>query len=321
MKALLPALPLLFGFLLDAVLGDPYTLPHPVRLIGRQIAALERCIRSRMQHLRTGGTLLALCVLLTWTLAPLLLLWGCYRIHTVLGICTESVLCYYLLAARCLQKESTKVRTALEAGDIPAARQAVSMIVGRDTDCLDAAGITRAAVETVAENTTDGVTAPLFWMIPGGAVTGFFYKACNTMDSMIGYRNERYADIGRFAAKLDDVLGYLPSRLTALVMIAVSPLLRLDGRRAWRIWRRDARKHASPNSAQTESACAGALGVQLAGDAFYFGELHRKPFIGDAGRPIEPRDIGRANALMYLTSGVCLVLSMALRCLVWGGML
>ena len=239
----------------------------------------------------------------------------------MLGLCVESVLCYYLLAARCLQKESTKVQRALAAGDIPAARSAVSMIVGRDTAVLDGAGITRAAVETVAENTTDGVTAPLLSMALGGAITGFFYKACNTMDSMIGYRNERYADLGRFAAKLDDVLGYLPSRLTALVMIAVSPLAGLSAKRAWRIWRRDVRKHASPNSAQTESACAGALGVRLAGDAWYFGQLCRKPFIGDDLRPIEPQDIARANVLMYLTSSAVLVLCMGLRCLLFGGML
>ena len=192
------------------------------------------------------------------------------------------------------------------------------MIVGRDTAVLDREGILRAAVETVAENTSDGVTAPLFYIALAGAVGGFFYKAANTMDSMIGYKNETYADLGRCAARLDDVLNYVPSRLTALLMIAVCPLLRLDAGNALRIWRRDRRKHASPNSAQTESDCAGALHLRLAGDAQYFGTLHKKPYIGDDDRPIEPADIRRANRLMYGTSVLMLLISAAVRCLIIG---
>ncbi|MBQ8078735.1 MAG: cobalamin biosynthesis protein CobD, partial [Oscillospiraceae bacterium] len=195
---------------------------------------------------------------------------------------------------------------------------AVSMIVGRDTAVLDEAGILRAAVETVAENTSDGVTAPLFYMAFGGAVGGLFYKAANTMDSMIGYRNETYAEIGRFTARLDDVLNYLPSRLTALLMIAACPCLGFDARQAWRIWRRDRRCHASPNSAQTESACAGALHLRLAGDAQYFGQVHHKPYIGDDDRPIEPEDIRRANRLMYAASGMMLLLCACVRILLIG---
>ena len=318
MKYLIPALPLLIGFLLDALIGDPYNFPHPVRLIGRMIAALERIIRQKCRNLRTGGVILAAVVLSASAVIPLILVLLCYHIHALLGIITESILICYLLAARNLCDESMKVCRAAESGDTEGARKAVSMIVGRDTAVLDRDGIIRAAVETVAENTSDGVTAPLFYIALGGAVGGFFYKAANTMDSMIGYKNEKYADLGRFAAKLDDVLNFIPSRLSALLMIAVCPLLRLDAKNAFRIWRRDRRKHASPNSAQTESACAGALHLRLAGDAWYFGTLHKKPYIGDDDRQIEPADIRRANRLMYGTSLLMLLLSAAVRCIILG---
>ena len=211
-----------------------------------------------------------------------------------------------------------KVYRAISENDTEKARTAVSMIVGRDTKPLDRNGIIRAAVETVAENTSDGVTAPMLYMGLGGAVLGFFYKAANTMDSMIGYTGEKYLHIGKFAAKLDDVLNYIPSRLTALLMIFSAGILRLDMKNAWRIWRRDRRNHASPNSAQTEAVCAGALDVRLAGDAYYFGELHKKPFIGDNIREIENEDIRRANRLMYCTSALMLILCTVVRALLWG---
>ena len=319
MNYLIPVLPLLLGFLLDCIIGDPYNLPHPIRAIGNLIAALERFVRKHFRNLRAGGVFLSLSVLLISGLLPAVFLLFCYKIHLVLGIAAESVLCCYMLAARCLHDESMKVCTAAENGDISGARQAVSMIVGRDTSVLDEAGILRAAVETVAENTSDGVTAPLFYMAFGGAVGGFLYKAANTMDSMIGYKNKKYAELGRFAAHLDDVLNFIPSRLTALLMVAACPFLKLDAAGAFRIWRRDRRKHASPNSAQTESACAGALHLRLAGDAVYFGELHKKPYIGDDLRPIEPADIRRANRLMYGASVLMLVLSAVVRSLLFGG--
>lgn len=319
MKHLIPALPLLLGFLLDCIIGDPYNFPHPIRAVGTLIAKLEAFVRKYFRNLRTGGVFLAMTVLLISGLIPAVILLLCYKLHVILGIAAESVLCCYMLAARCLHDESMKVCRAAENGDIPGARQAVSMIVGRDTSVLDEAGILRAAVETVAENTSDGVTAPLFYMAFGGAVGGFLYKAVNTMDSMIGYRNEKYADLGRFAARLDDVLNFLPSRLTALLMIAACPVLKLDAAGAFRIWRRDRRKHASPNSAQTESACAGALHLRLAGDAVYFGELHKKPYIGDDLRPIEPVDIRRANRLMYGASVLMLLLAATVRVLLFGG--
>lgn len=320
MKYLIPAMPMLIGFLLDACIGDPYHFPHPIRLIGRMIAALERIIRQKCSDLRKGGILLAIIVLLLSTVIPLLLLLLCYRIHPVFGIAAESILICYLLAARNLRDESMKVCRAAEKGDTEGARKAVSMIVGRDTAVLDRDGIIRAAVETVAENTSDGVTAPLFYIALFGAAGGFFYKAANTMDSMIGYRNEKYAAMGRCAAKLDDLLNFIPSRLSALLMIAVCPLLHLDAGNAYRIWRRDRRKHASPNSAQTESACAGSLHLRLAGDAQYFGVLHKKPYIGDDDRPIEPADIRLANRLMYGTSVLMLLLSAAVRSLLTGGL-
>ena len=256
MRFFLPAVPMLLGFLLDACIGDPHNFPHPVRWIGRLISALETGIRQRFQNLRSGGVLLVITVLLLSAGLPALLLLLCYRLHILAGIAAESILICYLLAARSLRDESMAVCIAAESGDTEAARRAVSMIVGRDTAVLDREGIIRAAVETVAENTSDGVTAPLFYIALGGAVT---------MDSMIGYKNKRYADLGRCAAKLDDVLNYIPSRLTALLMIAVCKPLRFDAKNAARIWKRDRRKHASPNSAQTESVCAGALHLRLAG--------------------------------------------------------
>ena len=321
MKILLPALPVILGFLLDCAVGDPYNIPHPIKLIGRLIGTLEKVVRKRMKNLRLGGVILGMTVILLSTAVPLALLLVCYHFSLILGIVAETLLCCYMLAARCLCRESMKVCRAAESGDTEAARKAVSMIVGRDTAFLDRDGIIRAAVETVAENTSDGVTAPLFYMGLGGAVGAFFYKSVNTMDSMIGYNDEKFADIGRFAAKLDDVLNYIPSRLTAFFMVIAAPISGLDGRNAFRIWRRDRRNHASPNSAQTESACAGALHLRLAGDAWYFGKLHKKPYIGDDDRPVETADIRRANKLMYVTSVFMLIISAAARCIIFGGLL
>jgi adenosylcobinamide-phosphate synthase len=321
MKILLPALPVILGFLLDCAVGDPYNIPHPIKLIGRLIGTLEKLVRKRMKNLRLGGVILGMTVILLSTAVPLALLLVCYHFSLIVGIVAETVLCCYMLAARCLCRESMKVCRAAESGDTEAARKAVSMIVGRDTAVLERDGIIRAAVETVAENTSDGVTAPLFYMGLGGAVGAFFYKSVNTMDSMIGYKDEKFADIGRFAAKLDDVLNYIPSRLTAFFMVIAAPISGLDGRNAFRIWRRDRRNHASPNSAQTESACAGALHLRLAGDAWYFGKLHKKPYIGDDDRPVEPADIRRANKLMYVTSVFMLIISAAARCIIFGGLL
>ncbi len=297
--------PVIIGFLLDAVFGDPYNMPHPIRLIGNLISKLDKLLyrddtSDRQKFIR--GMILALTVIALSAVCPLIILIICYRINIYAGIIVQGMMCYYLIAAKCLKTESMKVYSAIEKDDTEGARYAVSMIVGRDTDRLDRNGIIKAAVETVAENTSDGVTAPLFYMIIGGAVLGFVYKAVNTMDSMIGYKNDKYMYFGRFAAKLDDILNYIPARLTAVFMIIAAFISGDNGRNAFKIWRRDRRKHKSPNSAQTEAVCAGALEIQLAGDAYYFGKLLKKDTIGDDLRPIENEDIKRANVLMYVTS-------------------
>ena len=304
---------LALGFILDFFIGDPHALPHPVVGIGRLISACEKKLRRGGRGDICRGAVTVAIVAGLSTLLPVLVLILSWRINPILYLVLESVMCFQLVAARDLVRESRRVETALERDDVEAARQAVSMIVGRDTDVLDKAGICRAAVETVAENASDGVIAPLLWMGLFGAAGGFFYKAVNTMDSMIGYKNEKYLFYGRAAAKADDAVNFIPSRLAALLMILVCPLLGLDAGGARRIFRRDRLRHESPNSAQTESVCAGALGVELGGDAVYGGVLHRKDTLGDPVRPIEPEDIARAGRLMYAASGAALLLIVLLR--------
>lgn len=305
------------GFLLDALLGDPAWLPHPVVLMGRCISALEKHLRTALPKTPRGelaGGAAVAAVLPLGTLAVTgLACWAAARLHPALGLALQMLWCGQALAAKGLAQESRNVYKELAKGDLPAARRAVARIVGRDTQNLTAAGVTRAAVETVAENTSDGVIAPLLYMLLGGAPLALTYKAINTMDSMLGYKNEKYLYFGRCAAKLDDAANWLPSRLAALLWVAAAALTGNSARGAWRIWRRDRRRHASPNSAQTESACAGALGVQLAGPAYYFGEYYDKPTIGDPLREIEPRDILRANRMMYAESLLALVLGLAVR--------
>ena len=306
------------GFLLDLLLGDPYWLPHPIRLIGNLIAALDRKLlgnpeeserndhREFLKEFHRGIVLVAL-VLLSVTVVAAVLLFGGYALHPYIGLVLETIMTYRILATKCLKVESMKVYACLKRGDLPVARKAVSMIVGRDTDVLDETGVARAAIETVAENTSDGVIAPMLYLALGGPVLGFFYKAVNTMDSMVGYKNDRYLYFGRAAAKLDDVVNFFPARISAYLMI-LSAFVgggAYDGKRAFQIHRRDRRNHASPNSAQTESACAGALGIRLAGDASYFGKVVKKPYIGDAVRKVEFEDIKRVNHLMYLTAWLC----------------
>ena len=290
------------GFILDLIFGDPRWLYHPVCLIGNAIAFLEKRIRKIFPKTEKGELLggafeVLLICLFSWGV-PFLILYGLNRVCVPAAFLLETFWCYQLLAGKCLKDESRKVYVQLVNHNLEGARQAVSMIVGRDTENLSEAGVTKAAVETVAENTSDGVIAPLIFMLIGGAPLGFFYKAVNTMDSMVGYKNEKYLHFGRFAAKMDDVWNYIPSRISALLMIASAWIFRMDYKRAWAVWKRDRRKHASPNSAQTEAVCAGALQVQLAGDAYYFGKLYPKETIGDDVRPIEPEDILRAGNLM-----------------------
>lgn len=310
------------GFLLDLLLADPYWMPHPVVYMGKAITALERFLRGRFPQTPQGelaaGKILAAVLPVGTLLLTGAVCAGAQALHPILGFLVQAFWCWQALAVKGLADESQNVYSKLTHGTLSQARSAVARIVGRDTQALSEEGVTKAAVETVAENFADGVAAPLLYMLLGGAPLALCYKSINTMDSMVGYKNERYLYFGRTAARLDDAAGYLPARMAALLWIAAAALTGHDFQNAWRIWRRDRRRHASPNSAQTESACAGALGVQLAGPAFYFGKLYDKPTIGDALRPIEPQDILRANHMLYAASAAALALGLILRAsLVW----
>ena len=311
---------LLLGFGMDLLLGDPHGLWHPVAGIGKLIALFERWFRHLCPKTKTGerlaGALIWICVVVISAALPAAILWALGRVSVWLRLAAESIMCWQILAVKSLRDESMKVYAALQTGDLSKARYAVSMIVGRDVERLDEKGVTRAAVETVAENTSDGVIAPLLFLAIGGAPLGFFYKAVNTMDSMLGYIEPPYQNVGFVPAKLDDVFNFIPARLSAFFMLAAGALLRLDTKNGWKIFCRDRYKHASPNSAQTESVCAGLLGLRLAGDACYHGVLHKKEFIGDACREIVPEDIPRACRLMTVTALAALVVFSAVKALV-----
>lgn len=312
---------ILCGFLLDLLLADPAWMPHPVVYMGKTITALEKFLRSRLSRTLEGellgGVLLAAALPLGTlaTCGSVCFLAG--RVHPAAGFLVQTLWCWQALALRGLAAESGNVYRELSGNDLPSARQAVGCIVGRNTQNLTAEGVTKAAVETVSENFSDGVAAPLFYMLLGGAPLAMVYKSINTMDSMVGYKNERYLYFGRGAAKLDDAVNFLPARLAALFWIAAASLTGHDGKNAWRIWRRDRRNHLSPNSAQTESACAGALGIQLGGPASYFGKVYDKPTIGDPLRPVEPEDILRANRMLYAAGLLALLAGTGLRALVY----
>lgn len=308
------------GYVLDLIIGDPVWMPHPIRLIGRLIGWLDRQLmdkesakpkseRNPGRELIRGVILWIIVMIVTIVLTGTLIA-GAYILHPVCGIIVEAVLGCYILAGRSLYKESMKVYDALKRGSPDDARYAVSMIVGRDTDVLDETGVTKAAVETVAENTSDGVIAPMICLCIGGPVLGMAYKAINTMDSMIGYHNDRYEYFGRPAAKADDAVNLLPSRISALLMIIAAAILGRDysARLAWQVFIRDRRLSTSPNSGQTESVCAGALGIRLLGDTQYFGRIVHKPYIGDDTRPVEVEDIRRANRLMMITGVLCMLI-------------
>ena len=311
---------LILGFFLDLIVGDPHWMPHPIVFIGKLIDVTEKTMRKIFPKTVLGenfaGAAVWIVVVTVSTGLPLLILWLAYGVNCFLGLAVETILCAQILATKSLRTESMKVYSALQTGDLEKARYAVSMIVGRDTQYLDEAGVTRAAVETVAENTSDGIIAPMLYLAIGGAPLGFFYKAVNTMDSMLGYVEMPYKNVGLVPAKMDDFFNYIPARLSALLMLAAGSLLGMDGKNGWKIFRRDRYNHASPNSAQTESVCAGLLGLQLAGDAWYHGVLHKKKYIGDPLREIEPEDIPRACRLLYLTAFLGLVVFGAVKFLI-----
>lgn len=316
------ALALVLGFFIDLLVGDPRWLYHPVRIIGHGISFLEKYLRKCFPDTEKGhrgaGFVLVLLICVGSAGIPFGILYLTYKIHVVLGVCLETVMCYQMLAVKSLKDESMRVFEELKKGDLEGARYAVSMIVGRDTKALDEAGVTKAAVETVAENTSDGIIAPLFYMAIGGPVLMFFYKGVNTMDSMVGYKNEKYLNFGRYAAKFDDIMNYIPARISALLMIAASYVCGFDGKNAAKIYKRDRYNHASPNSAQTEAVMAGALDIQLAGNAYYFGKLYEKPTIGDDIRSVESQDIKRANCLLYVSSAMAVALFAGIRWLIQG---
>ena len=303
------------GFILDLIFGDPHWLPHPICLIGNLISFLDKRLRNpelSPNSLLLRGALMVLIVLFLSFTVPAVILYATYMVHPLLAFAIETIMCYQIFATKCLRDESMNVYYELVKGDIVEARVKLSWIVGRDTKELDAEEVTKGAVETVAENTADGIIAPMLYMFIGGAPLAFLYKGINTMDSMVGYKNDKYLYFGRCAAKLDDVANFIPARITGLVMIVASFIAGYNGPGAWKIFWRDRYNHLSPNSAMTESVAAGALNIQLGGDHFYFGKLVHKDTIGDDIRKVEPEDIKRVNVLLYITAVICLLLFTAI---------
>lgn len=296
--------------LLDLLIGDPRWLPHPVIWMGKAISGLEAAIRRRVpaRRYKAAGVLLPLCVaggafLLTWAAV-----WLLARVSPWLAAAASVVLIATTIAAKGLRQAGLDVKAALDGGDLPASRRALSMIVGRDTADLPAHEVARGAVETVAENIVDAVISPLFYALIGGAPLAMAYRAVNTLDSMVGYKNEKYIHLGWASARLDDIANYIPARITALLLIAAAWLQRLDAGRAWRAVRRDAQRHPSPNSGFPEAAVAGALGIRLGGENVYHGVKSFRAYMGERTRETEPGDIKQAARLLYAaTAGFTLI--------------
>ncbi len=322
------------AFLLDLLFGDPRGIPHPVRGIGWLCGSFETRTRRWCSNPRTAGTMAFCAVFLVTLTLPAAALLVLHRLAPVAEATVAVVLLSTGIACRDLAHHSKNVHVALtEHDDLAPARAKVAMIVGRNTQCLDGQGVCRAAVETVAENLVDGIISPLFYAVllsclGGGkllapislAVLGIYgYKAINTMDSMYGYKNERYLEFGRTAARIDDAANFLPARLGGLLLVAAAWLLGNDARGSLRVLRRDRLQHASPNGGHPEAAVAGALGVQLGGATTYFGKVVEKPTIGEQGRPLEAADILTTNRLMYVAAMLCCALLLAGRYLLIGG--
>lgn len=300
---------MLSAFILDAILGDPMCIKHPICYIGSLISKTEKLLRKTIKNQILSGFFLVIIVCFICYSVPFFILFLLAKINFYLAVLVEIFFCFQIFAAKSLKKAAKEVYEPLLDGDIPKARTYVDYIVGRDTNELSEKGIIKATVETVAENTTDGVIAPLIFMLIGGAPLAFMYKGINTMDSMVGYKNETYILFGRCAAKLDDIANFIPARISAILMILASFICGFNGKNAFKIFRRDRYNHKSPNSAQTESVCAGALEIQLAGNASYFGELMKKPTIGDNIREISKDDIKKSVKLMYVSSVLSVILS------------
>lgn len=306
----------MLGIALDALLGDPRWFPHPVCAVGKLISCMEKLLR-RLFPPRKGAMLFAGVVL--WIVVcgvsfavPFLVLRFLSRINFWLGFAANSILCWLIFARKSLSEAGQHVYRAVKES-VEEGRKAVAWYVGRDTAELTEEGVIKAAVETIAENLTDGVVSPLIYMLIGGAPLGMLYKAVNTLDSMVGYHNEKYEYLGKFSAKMDDIFNFIPARLSALCIIAGAGMLRLDNRSALRIYRRDRNLHKSPNAGQTESACAGALHIQLGGDASYFGKAVRKAAFGDPLRRVNRTDILATIDLMNAASVLALALCCAVR--------
>jgi adenosylcobinamide-phosphate synthase len=315
---LITTLALIIGYTLDTLFGDPYLFfPHPIVLIGRSISFMEKKLRPLFSKDKGGERICGLFLTLSVTLISFLITVGlgllAKRLGTAAMLAFESFVCFQMLAQKTLKDEAIKVYKTLLTGDIDLARKQIAMLVGRDTEHLSTTDVTKATIETVAENTSDGVIAPLLYFAIGGAPAAVLYKAINTLDSMVGYKNDKYINVGMVSAKLDDIANFIPARLSALMMIVSSMILHYDTKGAVKIFLRDRYKHASPNSAQTESVCAGALGIRLAGDSSYFGVHYSKPYIGEAVHAIEPDDILKTNRLMSTASFVALVLFVLFR--------
>ncbi|OSB07875.1 cobalamin biosynthesis protein [Paraclostridium bifermentans] len=301
---------MVIAYLLDLIIGDPYSFPHPVRFIGNIIRFTEgkiRIIFKSKKQLKIGGFLLW-TITVGFTALAINLILNLLCINNILYVLIASIILYTTLSTKCLADEAKKIYEVLKTGDIEKSRKQLSYIVGRDTTSLNENEIIRATVETVAENTVDGIISPMMYAFIGGPVLAMAYKAINTLDSMVGYKNEKYGDIGFASAKIDDIANFIPARITPFFMMIASFILGFNSKKSIKIAMRDRKNHKSPNCAYAEGAVAGALEVQLGGTNMYFGEKVYKPTIGDKDRELEAEDILRTNKIMYLTSFIALVI-------------
>lgn len=309
------------GFILDFLFGDPVKIPHPIIFIGKLISTMEKFLRNKFPATPDGekkaGIVLAVSVPAVSFIISATVLFIAYKIHFILWFIVHTFWAFQIPASKCLADESRKVYIKLKEKDLDGARKQLSYLVGRETSELSEEEVIKACVETVAENTSDGVTAPLFYLMLGGVPLAFFYKAVNTLDSMVGYRNEKYEYFGKASAIFDDILNFIPSRICGLCMVSASFFCGENSSNSLRIFKRDRKNHLSPNSAQTESAVAGALGIQLGGTHIYFGKAVEKPTIGDNMRNAEPDDIIKTNRIMMTASFISLFIFVLLRIIVF----